>query len=76
MGARKKGDTTARKRVVRQVCMTGVKAQMLEDVARNGYDGQISHAILDLIDEPLTERWAELDIKDSIILEEKKVNIF
>ncbi len=76
MGARKKGDTTARKGVVRQVCMTAVKAQMLEDVARKGYNGRISHAILDLIDEPLTERWAELDIKDSTVAEEKRVNLF
>jgi len=68
MGARKKGDTSPRKGVVRQVCMTVVTAQMLEDVARKGYNGRVSHAILDLIDEPLIEKWSQLGIKDSAVL--------
>ena len=65
MGTRKKDDKSLRKGTVRQVCMTFVQAQMLEDVARKDYDGRVSHAILDLIDEPLSARWAELDEKDT-----------
>jgi len=48
--------------------MTVVTAQMLEDVARKGYNGRVSHAILDLIDEPLIEKWSQLGIKDSAVL--------
>ena len=65
MGTRKKGDKSLRKGTVRQVCMTFVQAQMLEDVARKHYDGRVSHAILDLIDDPLAALWAELDENDT-----------
>jgi len=65
MGTRKKGDKTLRKGTVRQVCMTFVEAQMLEDVAKKHYDGRVSHAILDLIHGPLTALWAELDENDT-----------
>ena len=65
MGTRKKGDKSLRKYIVRQVCMTFVQAQMLEDVARKHYKGRVSHAIFDLIDEPLAALWAELDENDT-----------
>tara|TARA_B110000444_G_scaffold79213_1_gene74889 strand:+ start:426 stop:653 length:228 start_codon:yes stop_codon:yes gene_type:complete len=60
MGARKKDDTSPRKAKVRQVCMTPVKAQMLDAVAEKLYGGRVSHAMLDLLDRPLTEAYEEL----------------
>ena len=52
--------------------MTFVQAQMLEDVARKHYEGRVSHAILDLIDEPLATLWAELDESDTNVLYRSK----
>lgn len=68
MGTRKKGDKSLRKGTVRQVCLTFVQARMLQDVANKDFEGRVSHAILGLIDEPLSERWAELDEKDTNVL--------
>ena len=72
MGTRKKGDNSLRKDTVRQVCLTVVQARMLEEVAQKHYEGQVSRAILDLIDEPLSEVWAELDAKDTNVLFQSK----
>ena len=72
MGTRKKSDKSLRKGTVRQVCLTFVQAQMLEEVAKKHYEGRVSHAILDLIDEPLSARWAELDENDTNILYRSK----
>ena len=61
MGSRKKGDTTPRKAKVRQVCMTELTAQMLDDVAASFYNGLVSHAILDLLEKPLRKKWEKIN---------------
>ena len=60
MGARKKGDKSPRRRVVRQVCMTEETAKMLSLVAEDQYNGHVSHALLGLINRPLQRAYERI----------------
>lgn len=60
MGARKKGDTSPRRRVVRQVCMTEETAEMLSRVAEAQYNGHVSHALLGLVNKPLKKAYERI----------------